>query len=309
MNHYFRLIILFTATILLSGCINIHQENENAKSINLAFVKNIEIPQLTHADSFDRSFSVKSGILNYTITSTEYDVCVNFLTYQMDKDLVQWDSIRMIYLDRNNDEQNDIKLLQKDFKSYEPSKYCQSSNVKITLSLNKKNPNIEAIKQHYLAIDEAKLLRKEENKELKYLSQLYDMFQTNRDVVIREDSIGGREIYIEHRNERNQNKEDRIRLNIEYNNTSRYFCENLVDIFVSNVSQYIQDENNQTTDNFRFVNYPWEAFWLNGEQLTYNYSYDSEMICHTGGNDFKIVIYNEYDEGSSLFGGNEDEED
>lgn len=307
MNHYLKLSTLIFFVFLLVGCHNINVENENAKNINVAFVKGIEIPILDNADTFYRTFSIEDKLLTYSITTTDYSSCLEFLTFNINPNNIYWDSINL-HKDGWNTELANITLLKEQFKSYVPDKYCDNNSVTFTLKLDSNNSHIEFVKQEYLAADEAILFQIVENEELKYISSLYSMFDTNRDVIIREESIGGREIFVEYRNERNTEKEDRIRLNISYKDTSRYFCEQVIQLFVSNIYNYITNEHNQIVDNFMFGSYTWETFWLNGEKLTYNFKYDAQMICHTN-NDIQFVFYNEYNEGLSFFGDQKNNEE
>jgi hypothetical protein len=288
MKNFFKLFLSSVILVTLSGCYYVSQENIFSTKVHKAFIKNIEIPYDNNDTKYQRTFSIENDTLFYSITTNSYDDCFDFLSFHLNSDNIYWDSISLFYRDSWDVNIKDFIIPQNKFKNYYPEEYCNNDIIKISFNLNKNNNNVEEIKNLYLQQDEAKALIKYEIEELKYLMELYNMFMINRDIVIKENSIGGREIYPEFRKEQNTQKQDRIRLYVDYNNVSKKFCTDVVNVLVNNT-------NNKHYHGVSINSLDFENIYLNDEALTIYYMYNTDNVCHSN-NSFKFVMYNEFDE-------------
>lgn len=282
----FKIVTLILLSLFLTACYEISDEIQDMKAVQQAFINDLEEPILYNAYTFSRSYSTDNNELFYEIIPDTYNECLEFLKFNLNKDNIFWNKIELIK-HISSTEVNKKVLQEEQFKLYDPSKYCDSE-LTIKLYLNKNNSDLKHIKDIYLKEAEARMLADKEVREVSYIMELYNMFMENRDVIIREESIGGREIHVEYRNERNQQKEDRIRLFIEYNNVSKKFCSDVLDVMVNNIT-------NRNYNGVIIRGLEWESINLNGEDLTIDYRYNNENVCHSD-NSFKFVLYNEFDE-------------
>lgn len=285
----FKYFILISLSLILTACYDISSEVQNMKAVHKAFVNDLEDPLISDAEEFDRIYKIhnNSTELFYEVTIPDYYDCISFLKYNLNENNIFWNKIDILSFGGWDKILFEKTLFQEKFKFYEPSKYCDSE-LTFRLFLDKNNSDLENIKKIYQQQAEAKMLVEKEIREVTYIMELYNMFTENRDVIIREESIGGREIYTEYRNDRNQLKKDRIRLNIEYNNVSKKFCSDVLNVMVSNVK-------NRRYNNTYINGLEWESITLNNEKLTIDYKYNTEMVCHSN-NSLKFVIYNPFDE-------------
>ncbi len=285
----FKISILIFISLFLTACYNIDNEIEDMRSLHQSFVNDLEQPVIKNSGEYYRSYSIneKNTVLDYEIYISDYTECINFLKFNLNTDNIFWNKIEILNIDGFGNEISKKLLENKKFQLYEPSKYC-SSGLTFRLQLDKEKSDLNHIKEIYLKEANQRMLADKEIREVSYIMELYNMFMQNRDVIIREESIGGREIYVEYRNERNQQKEDRIRLNIEYNNVSKKFCSDVLDVMVNDIT-------NRHYNGTNIQGLEWESIILNGEQLTIDYRYNNENVCHLN-NSFKFVIYNPFDE-------------
>ncbi len=285
----FKTALLISFSLFLTACYDISNEIQDMRAVHQAFVNDLEDPIIGNADEFYRTydFDYENGELYYEVYISELQDCISFLKFNLNENNIFWNKINISRFDAWNNLKFEKTLFQEKFKFYQPEKYCQAG-LTFKLYLNKNNSDLEHIKNIYQREADARMLADKEVREVSYIMELYNMFMQNRDVVIREESIGGREIHVEYRNDRNQLKQDRIRLFIEYNDVSKKFCSDVLDVMVSNIK-------NRSYNGTSINGLKWESISLNGENLTIDYRYNNENVCHSS-NSLKFVLYNEFDE-------------